>query len=72
MASFIRDIADHLASYDWRTPSAPGLSSSESQSKKTISGGSGYKELRLQLLHHLEDSNSSSLVTAAKKVLEIG
>jgi DGQHR domain-containing protein len=72
VASFIRDIADHLASYDWRTPSAPGLSSSESQSKKTISGGSGYKELRLQLLHHLENSNSSSLVTAATKVLEIG
>lgn len=72
IANFLRDIADHLASYDWRTSSAPGLSEVEKQAKKTISGGSAYKELRLQLLHHLEDSNSSSLVIAAKKVLEIG
>jgi len=50
---FLRDMAQSLASYDWCTSGTPGLSEAERSSKARFRGGTGYRELRSDLLHHL-------------------
>lgn len=52
-ASVFEDIAECLASYDWRTSSTPGLSETERRRQGVYRGSSGYKELRRDLLVHL-------------------
>jgi hypothetical protein len=49
-------VAEHLASYDWRTSATPGLSDDERLRKAAFRGSGGYKELRRQLLLHLEQA----------------
>jgi hypothetical protein len=52
-SGFLRKVAQSLASYDWRTSSAPPLSESARLRQAVFRGSSGYKELRQQLLKHL-------------------
>jgi hypothetical protein len=52
-ARFVKQVADALASYDWRTSGTPGLSESLRSSKARFRGGTGYRELRGDLLRHL-------------------
>jgi len=54
VATFVQSIAENLASYDWRTSAAPELSEDSRREKLALRGSGGYKELRLQLLEHLE------------------
>ena len=53
VGAFIKELAKGLASYDWRTSGTPGLSESERSSKARFRGGTGYRELRSDLLHHV-------------------
>jgi len=66
IAVALRSLGDHpcahaltaigkgLASFDWRTSSAPGLGESDKRQKLVFRGSGGYRELRYQLLRHLE------------------
>jgi hypothetical protein len=65
---FIEEIAESLATYDWRTASAPELSDIEKTAKLVFRGSGGYRELRRQLLQHLE-KNEGQVGSAAKEVL---
>lgn len=56
VASFVRDIALGLSSFDWRTSSTPGLSDELRRMKLVFRGSSGYKEIRAQLLEHLTEA----------------
>jgi hypothetical protein len=47
-------LAKRLASFDWRTSSAPDLSASERTVRAGFRGSGGYKALRGHLLLHLE------------------
>lgn len=67
VSKFLEEISECLAKYDWRTSSAPGLTSDEATLKAAFRGSGGYKELRRQLLQHLM-SESSSVGTAAEEV----
>jgi DGQHR domain-containing protein len=53
VAEFIETIASHLASFDWRASSAPGLSDEDRLDKAALRGAGGYKELRRLLLSHV-------------------
>lgn len=53
VGSFIRELAVNLARYDWRSSGAGGLSEGERASKARFRGGTGYRELRSDLLHHV-------------------
>lgn len=53
VAKTIIAIARGLASFDWRTSSAPGLEDDERKQKLVFRGSSGYGELWRQLLTHL-------------------
>jgi DGQHR domain-containing protein len=54
----LESIASHLSSFDWRSSSEPSLTDEERVSKLAYRGGSGYKELRIQLIKHLEGASS--------------
>lgn len=70
VASFLKKIASILATFDWRTSSAPNLSPDEQLHKAAIRGGAGYKELRKQLLEHLA-KEGGSVGNAASRVIAI-
>jgi hypothetical protein len=53
VAAFLGSIAIDLATFDWRTSSAPSISEEQRRQKLVFRGSSGYKELRAQLLEHL-------------------
>ncbi len=60
----ITDLTQSLASFDWRTSSTPGLDDDTRRKKLVFRGGSGYKELRAQLLEHLAASTGVIAETA--------
>jgi len=53
IAKYVEEIADGLATFDWRTSAATDLSQDERKGKLVYRGSSGYKELRADLLKHL-------------------
>ena len=66
--SFVTAIGNALASFDWRTSSAPGLDEQKRRAKLVFRGSGGYKELRTQLLKHLA-SEDNDLASVAKRLL---
>ena len=68
VGEFIRSVVDVLARYDWRSSKAPSLSSDERQRKARFRGGTGYRELRQELLQHVA-SSKGRLGQAASDVL---
>ena len=69
---FLERIAQSLASYDWRTSSAPGLSDQERTVKAAFRGSGGYKVLRIQLLRHVVDQGDALATTAASVAEKLG
>jgi len=59
VAKTIHAIAKGLATFDWRTSTADGLTESQRQLKLVFRGSGGYKELRRQLLKHLSAHGGS-------------
>lgn len=53
LKQFLSKIAKRLAEFDWRTSATPDLPDKERQVRLGLRGGSGYRELRRQLLEHL-------------------
>jgi len=68
MTKWLEDIANGLATYDWRTSAAPDLKDEERTLKAAFRGSGGYKELRLQLLRHLE-SQKGDIGNCSRDVL---
>jgi hypothetical protein len=67
---FIEQITERLASYDWRTAAFPKLTDEERTQKLGFRGSGGYKELRRQLLIHLEFV-SNDVGESARQVREL-
>lgn len=57
VAAFVNSINKELESFDWRTSAAPEISEESRRQKLAFRGSGGYKELRIQLLEHLEKSD---------------
>jgi DNA-sulfur modification-associated len=69
IASFISEMNQFLANFDWRTSAAPGLSEEERQLKSAFRGSGGYKLLRQRLLEAVAIGHgmpSSAAQTALK------
>ena len=64
VGEYVGDIAKDLAGYDWRSSKATGLSEQQRQAKARFRGGTGYKELREDLLRYLSNSESRLTVIA--------
>ena len=69
VGNFVSGLAEVLAAYDWRSSRAPGLSEQERQAKARFRGGTGYRELRQDLLDHVA-AQKGDLASAASEVLE--
>jgi hypothetical protein len=54
VAAVVTELADALAHFDWRSSSHPSLTDEERTRKGAFRGSGGYRELRRQLLAHLE------------------
>ena len=66
--AFLKELSKHLATYDWRASSSPGLEEWERRHKAIFRGSGGYKELRRDVLEHL--SNYQGLVAqSANEIL---
>ncbi len=67
---FLKNIANELTAFDWRTSSFPRLSRDQQQKQMVFKGSSGYKELRKQLLEILSSSNDKLIKKMANEVLK--
>ncbi len=70
IGDFVGAIADGLATFDWRTSSAPDLTPEERREKLVYRGSSGYKELRVLLLEHLH-SRPGEVGRIAKRLSDL-
>ena len=68
IVSFLKHIADGLATFDWRTSSFPGLDESDRLAKAALRGSGGYKELRQQLVAHLATAADADVAQAAAEL----
>lgn len=71
LVSYLASISDGLASYDWRTFSAPGLTMNEENLKARYRGSSGYKALRDDVLRHLSLNASIEVGSASEEALHV-
>lgn len=72
LSPFVEELSKSLASYDWRTSATPGISDQLRQAKARFRGGTGYRELRSDLLHHVAGSSGMVADTAVQVVDELG
>lgn len=69
LALFLNEIAARLSKWDWRSSKAPGLTEEQRRLKSRFRGGTGYKEIRLDLLAFLGESDVADVSDAANSVL---
>ena len=67
VGKYVADIAKVLAAYDWRSSKAESLDKQERRDKERFRGGTGYRQLREDILRHLSCSDSK-LATIAQEV----
>ncbi|SCB52108.1 DGQHR domain-containing protein [Bradyrhizobium shewense] len=66
VASFVSEIAEALAEFDWRASSTPELPEKLRREKLVFRGSSGYKEIRTQLLETLRTGDGDVAETAKR------
>lgn len=69
ISKFMDELANSVATYDWRASSFPGLTEEQRTLKSSFRGSGGYKELRRHLLQHIEEENID-VSAQAKTVME--
>ena len=67
---YLGRIATAIASYDWRTSTAPGLSEEERILKATFRGSGGYRDLRRDVLRHISNCDGD-VSKASTKIANI-
>ena len=67
---FIGDLTSQIAHFDWRSAVTPGLPYEDELFQSRYRGGSGYKQVRLQLLRYLAESAGLSIVASVHSVIE--
>ena len=69
-ARALGELASELSQFDWRTCGAPGLPDELLAQRLALRGGSGYAELRRQLVRHLLASDSKSIRKTAERLAD--
>ncbi len=65
---FIERLAHDISAFDWRSAVAPRLPTETEIFQSRYRGGSGYKQVRLQLLFHLARKGEAGLAKSAQSV----
>ena len=69
---FLKKITERLATFDWRSSQAPGLTESERMLKAGFRGSGGYRALREHVLRHLAAGTGDIATAATCVLLELG
>ena len=67
---FIERLTRDVAMFDWRSAVTPGLPRPVEMFQSRYRGGSGYKQVRLQLLRHLAEKGSIDVAASALSVAQ--
>ena len=70
ISDFIARLTRDIALFDWRSAVTPGLPSNVEIFQSRYRGGSGYKQVRLQLLRHLAENGSTDIASSAQLVAQ--
>lgn len=65
---FINELMTELATFDWRTSSAPGLDDHQRTVKLAFRGSGGYREIRRRLLLHIASGESPAAQSADEAI----
>ena len=68
VADFIGILAADISKFDWRSAVTPKLPSNVEIFQSRYRGGSGYRQVRLQLLRHLRSKGSDDIAESARGV----
>ena len=68
IADFIEQLTLAVAKFDWRSAVTPTLPADVEIFQSRYRGGSGYKQVRLQLLRHLAQVDNPEVASSAKAV----
>jgi DNA-sulfur modification-associated len=71
VAEYLSHLADALADFDWRTSSHWSLTDAQRTLKGAFRGSGGYRELRRQLLAHVNKTAKQPLRSVAREVLDV-
>ncbi len=71
LAGFIGELAEDLATYDWRASGCPGLTETQRTLKASFRGSGGYSQLRRHVLSHLMRSESLRVAECAGEVYRL-
>lgn len=69
LRDFLSEIARRLATYDWRSSKAPGLTDEQRVLKAGFRGSGGYRDLREHVLRHLASDTAASVSDSARRVI---
>ena len=70
ISNFIEHLTSDIANFDWRSAVTPDLPHDVEIFQSRYRGGSGYKQVRLQLLQHLARTGSDYIATCAQSVAQ--
>ena len=70
ISDFIRRLTGDISTFDWRSAVTPDLPTEFESFQSRFRGGSGYRQVRLQLLLHLAKNGSAEIATSANAVAE--
>lgn len=69
LAPFVQELCNRIARFDWRSFVTPGLPEEIRNRQALYRAGSGYREVRRQLLLHIAHSDDGYLKDAAQEVV---
>ena len=70
ISEYLRRLTCDIAKFDWRSAVTPGLPSDVEIFQSRYRGGSGYKQVRLQLLRHLAEKGCTDIAASAQCVAQ--
>ena len=70
ISDFIERLTDDISKFDWRSAVTPGLPTEVESFQSRFRGGSGYRQVRLQLLLHLARHGSTEIAKSATAVAD--
>ena len=69
-ADFARELCECVATFDWRTQATPKLAEETRIRQALYRSGTGYREVRRQLLRHISDQTSPVVSACASDVFQ--
>ena len=72
LSTYIDQLSQALAEFDWRSSDAPDLTSDERLRRSAFRGSGGYRVLREELLRHLSDEETTVGLDAEEVLIALG